>query len=127
MTVVSSLPMVPFGSATYPGLVSVTETPKPNTPSSDYLWMSPYWRMTSTILLGADAMRRSGETYLPRFPNEDSDDYEYRRKTAVFTNIYRDILENLSTKPFTREVQVRENSASDRILGRVVQQGSNSV
>ena len=87
---------------------------KPDTTSSDYSAMVGYWTMVSTILAGADAMRAAGERYLPKFPNESQPDYDFRRKNAKFTNIFRDIVENLAAKPFAKEVKLGEK-ASERM------------
>ena len=88
---------------------------KPNATSGDYDAMLPYWQMVETILDGADAMRKAGEKYLPRFPNETADNYEYRRKTAKFTNIFRDLVEGLASKPFAKQVDLVEGSASGAV------------
>lgn len=82
----------------------------PDATSSDYDAMLPIWRKAETIMAGADAMRKAGgiqgNPYLPRFPNETTADYEYRRNNAKFTNIYGDILTNLAAKPFAEELQL---------------------
>lgn len=85
----------------------------PETPSSDYEAMLATWTKVDKILDGQDAMRAAGQDYLPKFPNETEADYEYRRANAKFTNIYRDIAENLSSKPFAEEVGL-EDDASDQ-------------
>lgn len=87
---------------------------KPSDTSSDYDAMKPYWDMVATILGGADAMRAAGPKYLPKFPNESQADYDFRRQNSKFTNIFRDIVENLAAKPFSKEVVLSEN-ASDRV------------
>lgn len=91
------------------------QTLKPNTPSSDYLAMCDYWEAVSAILGGAKTMRAAGQKYLPKFPQEDPADYEFRRKNAKFTNVFRDIVENLAAKPFTEEVSLKDGSASERV------------
>lgn len=91
----------------------------PDTVSSDYAAMAPYWTMIETILAGAEAMREAGVDYLPQFPNETPDDYEYRRVNAKFTNVYADIVSTLSSKPFGEEVAVADDSASDAIKALV--------
>lgn len=88
----------------------------PDTPSSDYSAMLPYWQMVKTILGGATAMRAAGEKYLPKFSGEEKEDYEFRRRNAKFTNIYRDIVENLAAKPFSREVGIVDKSASTAVI-----------
>ena len=79
---------------------------KLDTPSADYCAMQPYWDMVSDLMGGAAAVRAAGEKYLPRFAKEDRESYEYRRKTAKYVGIYRDIVENLAAKPFSRKVSV---------------------
>lgn len=89
---------------------------KPDTPSGDYAAMSPYWDMVGTILDGAAAMRNAREKYLPKFPNEAQPDYDFRCKNAKFTNIYRDIVENLASKPFSKECKIIDGTASTDIV-----------
>lgn len=72
--------------------------------------MQPYWQMVETILGGAKAMRKAAQTYLPKFPQERDKDYEYRRSNAKFTNIYRDIVENLAQRPFSTEVTIADGA-----------------
>jgi hypothetical protein len=88
---------------------------KPDTPSSDHRAMLPYWDMVETILGGSAAMRMAGKKYLPKFPNETEADYKFRVETAKFTNIYRDIVENLAAKPFSKEVAVVDGTASTTV------------
>jgi hypothetical protein len=76
--------------------------------------MLPYWDAVDAILGGAATMRKAGAKYLPKFPMEDKEDWDFRCKNAKFTNIFRDIVENLAAKPFTEEAGVDEK-ASDRI------------
>lgn len=82
----------------------------PDATSSDYDAMLPFWDMVDTILAGAQAMRDAGRTYLPQFPNEQADDYEYRRANAKFTNVYADIVANLASKPFSEEVSLADDA-----------------
>lgn len=76
--------------------------------------MLPYWDAVDAILGGTATMRAAGAKYLPRFPMEDKEDWEFRRVNAKFTNIFRDIVENLAAKPFTEEAGVGEKS-SERV------------
>lgn len=66
--------------------------------------MVPYWDMVETIVDGSKAIKAATETYLPKFPDENQSDYDFRLQMAKFTNIYRDVLEGLSTKPFEEEI-----------------------
>ena len=66
--------------------------------------MLQYWDLTDTLVDGIEALRLAGEKYLPRFPAEGSENYKFRLKqTTVMTNIFADIVESLSVKPFERE------------------------
>lgn len=70
----------------------------------DISCMVPYWNKVESIVNGLDAMRKAAEDYLPKFKNEDKDDYDIRLGMSKFTNIYRDVLEGLATKPFEEEI-----------------------
>lgn len=87
----------------------------PMTPSGDYRAMEIYWYMVETLLEGTLAVRAAGQSYLPKFPNESQPDYEYRRGNAKYTNIYRDIVENLAAKPFAKELRIKDGSSSPAV------------
>lgn len=84
----------------------------PDTESSDYCAMKDYWALVRHLIDGAEAMRCAGRCYLPQFPAETDKNYEYRRKNAKYTNIYRDIIESLSAKPFTKEVGLADGASA---------------
>lgn len=87
-----------------------TTAASPDNPSSDYIQMLPFWDKVETLLKGADAMKEAGQTYLPKFPNETQDDYDYRCENAKFTNLYADIVNNLASKPFAEKVTLEEGA-----------------
>jgi Domain of unknown function (DUF4055) len=80
-----------------------------STPSADHMAMMPYWDKVDAILGGAETMRKA-KRYLPKFPNESDGDYNFRLGNARFTNIFRDIVEGLASKPFARELQLIDGS-----------------
>lgn len=96
----------------------------PDSTSSDYEAMVPYWTMTSAILGGTPAMRAAGQRYLPKFPNESQTDYDIRLKNARFTNIFGDILETLSSKPFEQELTVEKADAVKDLIEDIDGQGN---
>lgn len=100
---------------------------KPNTPSSDHAAMASYWQMVDAILGGAKTMRAAGERYLPKFEVESQGEYDLRKKHAKFTNVYRDIVENLAQKPFSDEVAIGDDAPQDLIdfAGDVDGRGNN--
>jgi hypothetical protein len=81
---------------------------KLDAPGIDNAAMSSYWDMVDCIVTGADAMRKAGKLYLPQFPNETNKNYSHRKNNAKFTNVYRDILEGLSAKPFEEPIKLDE-------------------
>lgn len=96
----------------------------PESPSSDYEAMEPYWDKVKTILSGSSAMRDAGQKYLPKFPHEAKDDYELRRKTAKFTNIFGDIVDTLASKPFEQEITVEKADAVADLIEDIDGQGN---
>ena len=72
--------------------------------SPDIETMVPYWDKVSDILDGKEAIKLGGTKYLPKFPDEETGDYNFRLTVAKFTNIYRDVVEGLATKPFQDEI-----------------------
>lgn len=84
----------------------------PDATSSDYAAMLADWDLAEVLTAGRDAVIAAGQTYLPKFPNESTADYDYRLTNAKFTNIYGDIVSNLAAKPFAEEVQLDEAATS---------------
>lgn len=72
--------------------------------SPDSAAMLDYWDLTDTLVDGHDAMKRAGTKYLPKFADEGDAEYNFRLQSTKFTNVYRDIVESLSAKPFEQEV-----------------------
>ncbi|QWY83175.1 putative structural protein [Rhizobium phage RHph_X2_24] len=80
--------------------------------ASDIACMVPYWDMTDAIVEGYDAVKNAGETYLPKFAEELTQDYKVRQQLTKFTNVYRDIVEGLASKPFEEEITIVGESKS---------------
>lgn len=104
--------------------------------SSDHDAMAPYWCLVDAILGGAPAMRKGGEKYLPRFQNEKPtkdaagnayDPYEQRLKHAPLTNIYADNSGNLASKPFAKELALKEKTPDQylKLAENIDGQGNN--
>ncbi len=77
--------------------------------SKDSNFMVPYWNMNDCLVDGIEALKAEGREYLPSFTDELDSEYQNRLKFTKFTNIYRDILEGLSSKPFQEEVTFVED------------------
>lgn len=87
-----------------------TPNARPDTPSGDYKAMTEYWQTVGDLYKGAEAVRLGAERYLPKFENESADQYRNRLKWARYTNIYGDILNTLSSKPFSEEIKITDGS-----------------
>ena len=82
----------------------------PSTTSSDHKAMAPYWRMVAAIMGGIDGMRKAGEDFLPRFEAESKESYKRRLKTARMTNVFADIVGDLTLRPFQEPTQISDAS-----------------
>ena len=82
----------------------------PSNPSSNHVAMAPYWKMIAAISAGVRGMRAGGEEYLPKFEAESSEAYKKRLNTARMTNVFVDIVENLSMRPFDQPVLLSEET-----------------
>jgi hypothetical protein len=128
----------------------------PKTPSSDYTSMMRYWQMVEAILGGAEKLRQpvgvgvsmgiAGPPtppsilsnlnrdvqvgtfeYLPKFENETDGDYQRRRRNAPLTNIYSDISRNLASKPFSKTLELAEETPDQykKLAENIDGQGNN--
>jgi len=68
--------------------------------SADYAAMQTYMDDVADILEGEEAIKQAGERYLPKYPDELQEEYDFRLSVAMFTNIWRDVAEGLAAKPF---------------------------
>ncbi len=84
----------------------VSEDEKLTGKAKDIALMEPYWDRVRAIVEGHEAVRARGVDFLPKFPGEIDEDYRFRLQCSKFTNIYRDVLEGLATKPFEEEVSI---------------------
>lgn len=84
--------------------------------SADAEWMSDYLELADTLVEGVQAVRRAGETYLPKFVDEDSQSYNFRLNSTKMTNIYRDVVDALAIKPFEEPVQLEGDSIPAQIV-----------
>lgn len=91
-------------------MVKDSQEDGPAAKSIDYLAMEPLWHQVTTVLGGTNAIRESARTYLPKHTNELDLDYDERCRVSKFTNVYRDIVENLSQRPFAKEVKFDDDA-----------------
>ena len=82
----------------------------PSTPSADYEAAAPYLKMITAISGGVKTMREAGTTYLPRNEAESLQRYTQRLNNSRFTNIFADIVADLSMRPFQNPMTVGETT-----------------
>lgn len=87
---------------------NVSEKERLEAKSADYAAMIDYWNTVSDIFQGQEAIVKAGVRYLPKFPKEEQINYDFRLQLAKFTNIFRDMVEGLASKPFEQEIQLTE-------------------
>lgn len=81
--------------------------------AKDSAAMVPYWDQVEAIVAGYEAVKLGGDKYLPKFPGESAEDYRFRVECTKLTNIYRDVLEGLASKPFENEITLIAGEAGD--------------
>lgn len=64
--------------------------------------IAKHWPMLEALMGGTDAMRAAGETFLPKFPNEDPEAYKCRLATATLFPAFKRTARVLASKPFSR-------------------------
>lgn len=79
--------------------------------SRDSAAMLDYWNKTDAIIDGEDAVKDMHNVFLPKFAHEENEDYQVRCSLVKFTNVFRDIVENLATKPFEEDISLTETEA----------------
>ena len=84
--------------------------------AKDSAAMLPYWDKTDTIVEGYEAIKKAEEEFLPKFAAETTPDYKVRLQTTKFTNIYRDVLEGLASKPFQEEITLIGSDVPDELI-----------
>ena len=82
----------------------------PATQSLDYKEMSPHWNVVDRILAGRDAMI-TDKALLPKFEGESEASHKNRLDNARFTNIFRDIVENLTARLFNARLVLSDGDA----------------
>lgn len=69
------------------------KTEFPNYQSDEFAAFLPTWAKVDACKGGTEAMRAAGKAYLPQFPLEDDESYEYRLATATFLPAYGDAID----------------------------------
>lgn len=76
-------------------------------PCSSWYAMCKHWKLPDTLLGGTLAMRDAGEDYLPRETKEQRIKYQNRLDRTILFNGYEDSIDNLTSRPFSRKVDIK--------------------
>jgi hypothetical protein len=77
--------------------------------TAEYDRMAVDWTVVDTLWGGTDAMRKSGKRFLPQMPDEPETAYSARLLQSVLTNVYKDTIEKLVSKPLKQPVTLRDD------------------
>lgn len=85
----------------------------PSIKSGDFQAMEEYLETVDAFLAGLKGVRAAGSKLLPKMPAESDDKHTYRLNTSRLTNVWRDIVENLSQRPFAKTVALSDETTPD--------------
>src|SRR6478736_794121 len=92
------------------GAHATGDTAGPDTKSADIACMGQKWKLIDDVLEGHDAIKKSGECFLPKFEKESLAKYKRRLCDAPWRPIVPDALENITSRPFTSPVTLSGNA-----------------
>lgn len=83
-----------------------------STPLKAHGVMLEEWDLVDALMGGTKAMRMMGETYLPRWPNEDTEDYKCRLGVATLLPAFKETVLNLVGRVFSEPSQLSDDTPS---------------
>ena len=78
-------------------------------PNAAYTARLDDWHMVDTLWGGTRAMRAAGKKYLPMMPDEEQAAWKNRIAQSVLTNVYKDTVLKLASKPFKNPVILKND------------------
>ena len=75
--------------------------------------MAVHWPMVTALMGGTSAMRAAGESYLPKWPNEEASSYSSRLKVATLYPAFSYTVGVMAGKPFSKSLQLSEDMPDD--------------
>jgi Domain of unknown function (DUF4055) len=71
--------------------------------------MRPDWALVAALLGGTRTMREAGQTYLPKWPKEETEAYTTRLSVSVLFPAYQRTVQTLAGKPFSKPITIGED------------------
>lgn len=81
-----------------------------STPNLDYNDMLEAWDINDALMGGTLEMRRQGENYLPKWPNEDEDAYKKRLSVATLLPVYEESIKQNIGRIFAEPTVLSEET-----------------
>lgn len=81
-----------------------------NTPSAQVEAMAQHWEIADALMGGTAAMRKAGQTFLPKWPNEEGKSYAARLATATLFPAFRRTIGVMAGKPFSKQLVLQEDA-----------------
>lgn len=66
-------------------------------------------QMIDALMGGTKAMREMGERYLPKWPSEDKEDYDFRLSVATLLPAYRETMANSTGRVFFEPIELQDD------------------
>lgn len=76
------------------------------TPSVAYRAMQERWDLLRALLGGTTAMRKAGETYLPRETDEPLLTWQNRLNRSILYEALKDTIDSITSRPFSKPVSI---------------------
>lgn len=89
------------------------KTPDVSTPRVEATLMQLRAAMPNTLMGGTYAMRKAGETYLPKMPMEEARDYADRLSASTLLPFFAETVDDFATKPFTEKIAFSEDTPEE--------------
>lgn len=84
--------------------------PDISTPNLDYNNMIEAWDINDALMGGTLYMRKLGEQYMPRWPNEDKEDYKKRLSVATLLPTYEETIKKNNGRVFAEPIVLSEKT-----------------
>lgn len=71
--------------------------------------MAKHWPLINVLMGGTSEIREAGKTYLPKWPNEESESYNNRLATATLYPAFERTVKVLASKPFSKSTKLSDD------------------
>lgn len=97
------------------------EVDRVDSKSIAYQSMEGEWHLYHSLLGGTPVMRAGEKEWLPQEPDETADHYKVRLQRSFLSNYFKDTIDRLVSKPFSRSVKLVEGDKLSDMLQLIEQ------